>query len=31
MFGVNSAPEMYQHLTSQIIADINGVIHFIDV
>ena len=30
MFGVNSAPEMYQHLMSQIIADINGVVNFID-
>ena len=26
MFGINSTPEMYQHLTSQIIADINGVV-----
>lgn len=30
MFGVSSAPEMYQHITGQLVADIPGVVNFID-
>ena len=30
MFGVNAAPEIYQHIIGQLIADIPGAVNFID-
>lgn len=30
MFGVNAAPEIYQHIIGQQISDISGVVNFID-
>ena len=29
-FGVNAAPEKYQHIISQVIADIEGVVNIAD-
>ena len=30
LFGVNSAPEMYQHILAQIVSDLDGVVNFVD-